>query len=91
MMDVPRKPRKPILVADAGKKVLIVGDHDCGKTRLVSAIANEQFSSSHNIPPEYVINMTVKGILDTYRVCDTDGKKFEMRLCLYYVKWTIRK
>ena len=87
MMDVHRK---PILVEDAGcgqssgKKMLIVGDGDIGKTSLVSALANEQFSNGH-IPTEYVINMSVKGILDTYRVCDTDGKKFERQICLYYV------
>ena len=90
MMDVPTKPRKPLLVEESGcgqtsvKKVLIVGGDDCGKTSLVSAIANEQFSNSH-IPTEYVINMSVKGILETYCVCDTDGKKFERQICLYYI------
>ena len=85
MMDVPKK---PILVEDAGsgqtsgKKVLIVGDGDTGKTSLVSALVNEQFSNRH-IPTEHVIKMSVKGILETYRVCDADGKKFERQICLY--------
>ena len=85
MMDVLRKPRKPLFVEDdgygqtSGKKVIIVGGDDCGKTSLVSALANHQFPNSHisTVFEDYLVNIEVKGNIDSYLVCDVKGETFE--------------
>ena len=86
-MNVPKTPGKLVVVGNvsfgqtSGKKVVIVGDGDCGKTSLVSALANEQFSNSH-IPTRSEVDIQ-------FRESDIEGEKFEWEACLYYVKWTI--
>ena len=62
------------------KNLVVVGDSDCGKTSLISALGKKSFKKKYTpgVIGDRFFNLTVEGIgAATVRLRDTQGEKLE--------------